>query len=196
MAKKRSSSRRLVKASNGDRQPEVSSNCYEGERLDHLLFQLTKSIESAKLSKGELPDKIWIKQQFAIGVNDVTRVLERMIQAEADCQSKKEHSNINLRRAPLVPLQVVLLAADCNPRRLTKHIPSLASSAQIPVIFIKDNKRGSLRLGELVKLKTAMAIGIKVKGSIINEAMDELLSSHSPEISPHIHDLNMVSKPP
>ncbi|XP_042435418.1 uncharacterized protein LOC122021367 isoform X1 [Zingiber officinale] len=189
MGKKRSSSLRPVKASKGDPQSDrVSSNCYEGERLDHLLVQLTKSIESAKLSKGELPDKMWIKQQFAIGVNDVTRVLERMIQAEADCQSKKEHSNINLRRAPLVPLQAVLLAADCNPRRLTKHIPSLASPMQIPVIFVKDNKRGSLRLGELVMLKTAMAIGIKVKGSIINEAIDELLSSQPPEISLQTHD--------
>lgn len=48
-----------------------------------------------------------MQQQFAIGVNDVTRVLERMIQEEADCQAKKEQSNINLRRAPLVPLQVM-----------------------------------------------------------------------------------------
>ncbi|XP_064977155.1 uncharacterized protein LOC135619246 isoform X2 [Musa acuminata AAA Group] len=112
-----------------------------------------------KLSKGELPEKIWIKQQFSVGVNDVTRVLERMVEAETGCQSNEQPKNS---KAPLVPLQAVILAADCNPRWLTKHIPSLASSTQVPMILVKDNKRGSLRLGELVKLKTAMAIGIKV----------------------------------
>ncbi|CAL9038403.1 unnamed protein product [Musa banksii] len=106
------------------------------------------------------------------GVNDVTRVLERMVEAETGCQSNEEPKNS---KAPLVPLQAVILAADCNPRWLTKHIPSLASSTQVPMILVKDNKRGSLRLGELVKLKTAMAIGIKAKGSRINETVDEIL---------------------
>ncbi|XP_064977154.1 uncharacterized protein LOC135619246 isoform X1 [Musa acuminata AAA Group] len=159
MAKKRRSSLRPVKASNGAPQHQASSDCFEGERLDNLLSQLAKSIELTKLSKGELPEKIWIKQQFSVGVNDVTRVLERMVEAETGCQSNEQPKNS---KAPLVPLQAVILAADCNPRWLTKHIPSLASSTQVPMILVKDNKRGSLRLGELVKLKTAMAIGIKV----------------------------------
>lgn len=59
--------------------------------------------------------------------------------------------------------QAVLVASDCNPRWLTKHLQSLAASRSVPVIFVKDNKEGSLRLGELVKLKTAIAIGIKVR---------------------------------
>ncbi|THU69467.1 hypothetical protein C4D60_Mb08t14720 [Musa balbisiana] len=197
MAKKRRSSLRPVKASNGAPQRQASSDCFEGERLDNLLSELAKyiphtmyfvapflvflftsnvgfvrSIELAKLSKGELPEKIWIKQQFAVGVNDVTRVLERMVEAETGCQSNIEPKKS---KALLVPLQAVILAADCNPRWLTKHIPSLASSTQVPMILVKDNKRGSLRLGELVKLKTAMAIGIKAKGSRINETVDEIL---------------------
>lgn len=56
----------------------------------------------------------------------------------------------------------MILVGDCNPKWLTKHIPSMAMSRKVPVIFVKDNKRGSLRLGELVKLKTALAVGIKV----------------------------------
>ncbi|URE41961.1 Ribosomal protein L7Ae/L30e/S12e/Gadd45 family [Musa troglodytarum] len=102
MAKKRRSSLRSVKASNGAPQHQASSDCFEGERLDNLLSQLAKSVELAKLSKGELPEKIWIKQQFAVGVNDVTRVLERMVEAETGCQSNKEPKNS---KAPLVPLQ-------------------------------------------------------------------------------------------
>lgn len=39
---------------------------------------------------------------------------------------------------------------------------SLANSKKVPVVFVRDKKRGSLRLGELVKLKTAIAIGVKV----------------------------------
>lgn len=60
-------------------------------------------------------------------------------------------------------MQAVLVASDCNPRWLTKHLPNLASSRGVPLIFARDNKEGSLRLGELVKLKTAIAIGIKVR---------------------------------
>ena len=57
-----------------------------------------------------------------------------------------------------------MLAADCNPKWLTKHLPTLALSRKVPLIIVKDDKRGSLRLGELVKLKTAIAIGVKVRG--------------------------------
>ena len=60
--------------------------------------------------------------------------------------------------------KVILLAADCNPRWLIKHLPGLALSRNVPLIFVKDKKGGSLRLGELVKLKTAIAVGIKVTG--------------------------------
>jgi len=60
-------------------------------------------------------------------------------------------------------MQAVLVASDCNPRWLTKHLQSLASSRSVPLIFVGDNKHGSFRLGELVQLKTAIAIGIKVR---------------------------------
>lgn len=60
-------------------------------------------------------------------------------------------------------MQAVLVASDCSSRWLTKHLQSLASSRSVPLIFVKDNKEGSLRLGELVKLKTAIAVGIKVR---------------------------------
>lgn len=60
-------------------------------------------------------------------------------------------------------MQAVLVASDCNPRWLTKHLLSLASSRNVPLVFVRDTKQGSLRLGELVQLKTAIAIGIKVR---------------------------------
>lgn len=178
MAKKKKS-RKPLKASKVAPEQQPSSNCYEGDRLDDLLVKLRRSIEVAKQPKGQLPDKIWIKQQFAIGVNDVTRVLERMHGAEVGIPSAEESLNSTIRRAPLVPLQAVLLASDVNPRLLTKHVPSLASSRQVPVIFVKDNRGGSLRLGEVVKLKTAMAIGVKARESIINKTIDEFLHDDS-----------------
>ncbi|KAK7364516.1 hypothetical protein VNO80_13241 [Phaseolus coccineus] len=68
------------------------------------------------------------------------------------------------------PGDTVLVASNCNPRWLMKHLLSLASTRSVPLIFVRDNKHGSLRLGELNQLKTAIAIGIKeavlgVKGS-------------------------------
>ncbi|KAF0905291.1 hypothetical protein E2562_003889, partial [Oryza meyeriana var. granulata] len=55
----------------------------------------------------------------------------------------------------------VLVAADCNPKWLTKHIPTLASTRQVPVLCLKDNKESSLRLGQVVDVRTALAIGVK-----------------------------------
>ncbi|XP_074317781.1 uncharacterized protein LOC141653817 [Silene latifolia] len=71
--------------------------------------------------------------------------------------------------ASATPLQAVLVASDCNPKSLIKHLPSLATSRKVPLLYVKDKKEGSLRLGELVKVKTAMAIGVKAKKSSINQ---------------------------
>ncbi|KAL6657042.1 hypothetical protein ACP70R_004822 [Stipagrostis hirtigluma subsp. patula] len=155
-----------------------TSDFIGGEALDDLLSKLVRSVEVAKPSRGGLPEKIWMKQQFAIGINDVTRVLERMSPAPAthtaDC-SRDAQTVSGLRRAPLVPLQVVLVSSDCNPKWLTKHIPPLASTRQVPVLCLKDNKGSSLRLGQVVNVRTALAIGIKARDNIINKTIDEVL---------------------
>ncbi|KAJ4905514.1 Ribosomal protein L7Ae/L30e/S12e/Gadd45 family protein [Raphanus sativus] len=141
------------------------SDYYEGERLTHLLGLVQRGIETSKTSNvNPLPDKIWLKKQIAIGINEVTRVLERM------------KPNPNDTRQPPVQLQVVIVVADCKPRMLTKHIPNLAASRNVPVIYIRDHKRASLRLGELVKLKTALAIGVKARGTDLNLILKQILT--------------------
>lgn len=92
-----------------------------------------------------------LQQQFSIGVNDVTRLLERM-----------PRSGNNGHPPQSIQLQAILVAVDCSPKLLTKHIPVMAASRRVPVICIKDDKGGSFRLGALVKLKTSLSIGIKV----------------------------------
>ncbi|KAK6918702.1 hypothetical protein RJ641_017124, partial [Dillenia turbinata] len=120
-----------------------SCRCYEGEALSHLLKIIKSRIASARLLDQTLPEKIWVKQQFSVGVNDVTRVLERM------CP---------------------------QPQYPYTHGAQVSSvSLQVPVISIKDKKAGSLRLGELVHLKTAIAIGIKAKGNAINQLFEEII---------------------
>ncbi|KAK4589308.1 hypothetical protein RGQ29_020061 [Quercus rubra] len=138
-----------------------------GERLACLLKSMHREIESARLLDGNsLPKKIWLKQQFSIGVNDVTRVLERMAPSAQVGSSPQRPSSIRSNcKAPLVQLQ---------------HLPSLASSRRVPLFFVKDMKGGSLRLGELVKLKTAIAIGVKAKGNAINQIFEKIL--HGDEV--------------
>ncbi|KAK7243354.1 hypothetical protein RIF29_38147 [Crotalaria pallida] len=155
----------------------LGNNCYEGERLTKLLQLIQREIKSAKhLDGSSLPEKIWLKQQFSIGVNDVTRVLERM----EPCTELRRSSQFlplissNL-KTPTVKLQAVLVASDCNPRWLTKHLPTLSLSRRVPLIFVRDNKQGSLRLGELVKLKTTIAVGIKDRGNTINKLFEGIL---------------------
>lgn len=72
-------------------------------------------------------------------------------------------------------LQAVLIASDCNPRWLCKHLLILASCKNVPLIHVKDKKEGSLRLGELVNVKTAIAVGIKAKESGINRFVQRVL---------------------
>ncbi|KAL4286747.1 hypothetical protein HN51_054505 [Arachis hypogaea] len=155
----------------------TENNCYEGEQLASLLQSTKRGIELARCTDGNsLPEKIWLKQQFSIGVNDVTRVLERMRPCTELGKSAQLPPLISsTHRSPLVKLQAVLVASDTKPNWLTKHLPGLASSRGVPLIFVKDNKGGSLRLGELVKLKTAIAIGIKEKGNPINKIYEDIL---------------------
>ncbi|CAH1449849.1 unnamed protein product [Lactuca virosa] len=148
-------------------------NSYEGESLLHLLNSIQREIKLARLSDESLPHKIWLK--FSIGVNDVTRVLERMPPLHGSLSSPTESSNAKM--SPL-HLQAILIATDCNPRSLTKHLPSLASSRGVSVIFVKDNKGGSFKLGEIVNLKTAMAIGVKARGNAINKVIAEILGDN------------------
>ncbi|KAL6223334.1 hypothetical protein ACLB2K_006721 [Fragaria x ananassa] len=161
---------------------------YEGERLDLLLQSIQRKIESARVMDNSLPEKIWFKLQFAVGVNDVTRVLERMkpvtlpmaASLESECGSASPPPKAKAASlADVTELQAVLIAADSNPRWLTKHLPSLALSRNVPLIFLKDNKGASLRLGQLVKLKTAIAVGVKAKGNVINQLVDEILRGSS-----------------
>ncbi|KAH7522795.1 hypothetical protein JRO89_XSUnG0106200 [Xanthoceras sorbifolium] len=169
--------KKVVDGSNPPSSVLQEQECYEGERLARLLKLIQRGIGSSRILDGDaLPEKIWFKQQFSIGVNDVTRVLERMAPSSEKGNSPRElNVFFSSRRGTSVQLQAILLAADCNPRWLTKHLPSLALSRKVPVIFVKDKKGGSLRLGELVKLKTAIAIGIKAKGGAINQIVEKIL---------------------
>ncbi|KAL8094410.1 uncharacterized protein LOC141690099 isoform X3 [Apium graveolens] len=148
--------------------------CFDGENLVQLLKSIQREIESARILDSVVPDKIWVKQQFSIGVNDVTRVLERMPAVVATADSSI--LMIGSGNSKNVGLQAILLASDCYPQMLTKHLPSLASSKNVPLIYVKDKRRGSLRLGDLVKLKTTIAIGVKDRGNGINQLIENILN--------------------
>ncbi|KAI8574869.1 hypothetical protein RHMOL_Rhmol01G0386800 [Rhododendron molle] len=170
------------------------SRCYEGQNLVHLLkcikswqkacgdihpiFRTNREIELTRLMDTTLPHKIWLKQQFSIGVNEVTRVLERMPPIDVK-GSSPGHPLTTTRRfcckASPVEIQAILVASDCIPQWLTRHLPTMAFSRKVPLIVVMDKKGGSTRLGELVKLKTAIAIGVKAKGNAINRQIDEIL---------------------
>ncbi|XP_047962983.1 uncharacterized protein LOC125207617 [Salvia hispanica] len=147
--------------------------CFEGETLARFLKSVQREIESARIVDETLPLKIWIKQQFAVGVNEVTRGLERMPPNRGDEKSVDDGGE-----ARCGYFQVILVASDCNPRTLTKHLPALAASRNVPLISVKDRKEGSLRLGELIKVKTAIAIGVKAKGNAINQLIKEALTNN------------------
>ncbi|GAB4843199.1 hypothetical protein Ancab_013165 [Ancistrocladus abbreviatus] len=159
--------RRISLSSQKDHQ---NVKCFEGEHLSDLLKSMEKEIDLERRSNETLPDKLWLKQQFAVGVNEVTRALERMPPSSIEVVSGHQR-HYGFRTS----LQAVLVAWDSNPRWLTKHLPSLATSRNVPLIHVKDKKQGSVRLGELIKLKTAIAIGVKAKGNGINQLIERIL---------------------
>ncbi|KAG5567857.1 hypothetical protein RHGRI_003140 [Rhododendron griersonianum] len=124
--------------------------CYEGQNLVHLLKCIKREIELTRLMDTALPHKIWLKQQFSIGVNEVTRVLERMPPIDVK-GSSPGHPLTTTRRfcckASPVEFQAILVASDCIPQWLTRHLPSMASSRKVPLIVVMDKKGGSTRLG-------------------------------------------------
>ncbi|XP_075494017.1 uncharacterized protein LOC142531678 isoform X1 [Primulina tabacum] len=154
-----------------------SCSFFDGESLATLLKSFQREIESARALDAALPYKFWVKQQFSVGVNEVTRVLERMPPRRGMAGSSEESPSPNHddSKAPRLYLQAIFLASDCNPRWLTKHLPALADSRNVPLVFMKDSKRGSLRLGELIKIKTTIAIGIKGRENSINQLIENIL---------------------
>ncbi|KAI7727003.1 hypothetical protein M8C21_026486 [Ambrosia artemisiifolia] len=110
----------------------------------------------------------------------MTRLLERMPAVHGSISSRPQNPTYCSRNAkqPPLRLQAILIAKDCNPRGLTKHLPILASSREVPVIFLKDKPGGSFKLGEIVNLKTAMAIGFKPRGNSINKLIGEILGGN------------------
>ncbi|XP_051125758.1 uncharacterized protein LOC127247784 [Andrographis paniculata] len=152
---------------------------FEGESLTRFLESFRREIEAARALNENLPYKIWIKKHFAVGVNEVTRVLERMPPNYESRISSEEQlqTNCNDSKPTCAYLQAILMASDCNPRWLTKHLPTLAASRNVPIISVKDRKEGSLRLGELIKLKTTIAIGVKAQEISLNRLIEEVLAN-------------------
>ncbi|KAI5665424.1 hypothetical protein M9H77_15277 [Catharanthus roseus] len=179
MPRRNRSATRPKKASNCDNGTSINDQriCYEGESLASLLKVIKSEIDSARNACSSLPEKVWTKLQFSIGINEVTRVLERMhpTTPPKDLPHRQLINSTQSDKTARVQLQAILLASDCNPRQLTKHLPNLAHSRGVPLIFVKDEKGASLRLGELLKLKTAIAIGIKARGNTINQLIDKIL---------------------
>ncbi|KAJ6940717.1 hypothetical protein NC651_006753 [Populus alba x Populus x berolinensis] len=91
-------------------QEYCACSCFEGERLARLLKLIHKEIESTKTLEGNsLPDKFRFKQQFTIGVNEVTRVLERIMLSATDNRSFPQNSpdGCNNHKVSYVNLQVL-----------------------------------------------------------------------------------------
>ncbi|KAE8802564.1 hypothetical protein D1007_21754 [Hordeum vulgare] len=180
MSKKKNKPEKSIKLLK-DAEQAVTSDYIIGDCLDELLSKLIRSVEVAQDSRGGLPEKIWMKWVAPI----------RTWEAELVTPGPKDlvwrpylHEDVAvvLLFAPgfRVKTLAVIIAADCNPKWLTKHIPTLASTRQVPVLCLKDNKGSSLRLGQVVNVGTALAIGIKARDSIINKAIDEILKDYKP----------------
>ena len=64
---------------------------------------------------------------------------------------------------PYQLLQAVLVAVDAHPRLLVGHLPTLAASRGVPFFAVSGgNGTGSMKLGAAFRMRTALAVGVKV----------------------------------
>lgn len=176
-----------------------------GPRLHGLLEILHSAIKmEIGAAKESLPSKVVMRKCkifFYIGVNNVTRALERMplvqkkpiqkeladlgtknesVQAELGSNGKNrwdaelEKSISSLSTTPHI--QAVLAASDVHPRLLISHLPDLAASRNVPLLTISGGGgTGSMRLGEIFNVRTAIAVALKNGDSAINAVMKSFL---------------------
>ncbi|KAH9550669.1 hypothetical protein CY35_10G083500 [Sphagnum magellanicum] len=160
-----------------------------GKQLEHLLQALDRAIDIVletkkagdlqaqeepnfkKLKAGAKERRIkGLKENLIVGINNVTRALEKLPSDAANTFNTnlqlKVVQNIDAGLQDLelkvTQLQVVLVAIDVNPRTLINHVMLLCTSRGVPILPVSGGDGcGSLRLGELLGTRTAIAIGIK-----------------------------------
>jgi len=192
----------MEEADDGLRRP------WSGKQLEGLLKSLSRAIEIVMETKeGDLvttkvkPDskKCLVKELKAhllVGINNVTRALERMhvnpVISDREPQPKRLKLVDNavaelemmvqkgqVEKLNVTPLQAVIVAIDVHPRVLVSHLVSLCASRGVPMLPVSGGGDGcgSLRLGELLGTRTAIAIGIKAGDTPINWAVEVILET-------------------
>lgn len=181
--------------------PPISGQRFE--RLSEMLSSaLNKEIGERN---DTLPTKECLRKFkhtiFCIGINNVTRALEMMPIVQNKWRQKKppdlsaiiskpiqggeggnqaciRSANYNKTMSSLnaTHLQAVIVASDVHPRLLVSHLPDLTASRNVPFLTISaGNGTGSVRLGRIFNLRTAIAVGLKNGDFAINRAMRSFL---------------------
>ncbi|KAL2630356.1 hypothetical protein R1flu_015042 [Riccia fluitans] len=156
-----------------------------GKAVDLFLKSVSQALKDSGVNvEGENPDQNGgrsvgrnLKVHFCIGINSVTRTLERMP------SKNKKRSGIAEKLANLSEmelsgagkskpetLQAIVVAVDVQPKNLVGHLGYLCHSRGVPMVSINGGDgMGSLRLGEVLGLKTAVVIGIKI--AVVSDAL-------------------------
>jgi len=178
-----------------------------GKQLEHLLQALDRAIDIVletkkagdlqaqeepnfkKLKAGAKERRIkGLKENLIVGINNVTRALEKLPSDAANTFNTnlqlKVVQNIDAGLQDLelkvTQLQVVIVAIDVNPRTLINHVMLLCTSRGVPILPVSGGDGcGSLRLGELLGTRTAIAIGIKEGDTPINWALQSILETRA-----------------
>ncbi|KAG0597957.1 hypothetical protein M758_12G033100 [Ceratodon purpureus] len=179
---------------------------WSGKQLESLLQALSRAIEivlekraeELDLEKGKEGSKKCLakelKANLCVGINNVSRALERMpaksaITSLGEPQSKRSKTVDNIvtelealgqqiqpKRAKATPLQAVIVAIDVQPKALVAHLGVLCASRGVLMLPIRGGDgSGSLKLGEVLGTRTAIAVGIKEGDTPINWAVESIM---------------------
>lgn len=137
-----------------------------------------------------------LKANLCVGINNVTRTLERMPAkpagaSEGESQPKRSKTvdntvtklgtsaqQLHPKSSNVTRLQAVIVAADVQPKALVAHLGALCASRGVVILPVSGGDgSGSLKLGEVLGTRAAIAIGIKEGDTPINWAVESIMET-------------------
>ncbi|XP_024357829.1 uncharacterized protein [Physcomitrium patens] len=178
---------------------------WSGKHLELLLRELANAIEivvenqAGEISRSEVKEgskKCLPKANLCVGINNVTRTLERMPAkpagaSEGESQPKRSKTvdntvtklgtsaqQLHPKSSNVTRLQAVIVAADVQPKALVAHLGALCASRGVVILPVSGGDgSGSLKLGEVLGTRAAIAIGIKEGDTPINWAVESIMET-------------------
>ncbi|KAI8336932.1 hypothetical protein BC941DRAFT_426148 [Chlamydoabsidia padenii] len=150
---------------------KVIESVGEYRKADRSATKVINNSDKLEDSKSDsVIPRIVSEQRILVGINDVTKHLERMIQVRGSDKNLTENDLTGI-KAPCSA--IFICRRDIKPIHLCSHILTLAALAQVKLIPLPMDSEG--RLSQALNLKRASVLFIEV---LYNKSAEKLITNH------------------